>query len=93
MIKQILKTVLAGILAGIAFFILPLFLLRVFAFFILIGVVFKLLGAKRRGWHHREMHLKFKNMNETERKEFMENFGNRCGSYFKHSKTNNPVNA
>lgn len=81
MIKQILKTALAGILAGLALFILPFFLVRVFVFFLLIGAIFKLMGGRRRGMHHYAFAHKFQHMSEEDRKAFMSRYGNRCGGY------------
>jgi hypothetical protein len=90
MIRQILKTALAGILAGLALFILPFFLIRVFVFFLLIGAIFKLLGGRRRGMHHYAFANKFHHMSEEDRKTFMAKYGSRCGSYgmYKETETN-----
>ncbi len=85
MMKQFFKTVLAGILAGLALFILPFFLIRVFIFFLLLGAIFKLMGGRRRGMHYRYAYAhKFHNMSEEERKAFMSRYGNYCGGYPMH---------
>lgn len=82
MIKQFFKTVLAGIMVGLALFMMPFFLMRIFVFFFLIVGAFKLLGFGR---HRREMRLafaqKFNNMSEDERKVYLQKYGNRCCGY------------
>lgn len=51
MTKQILKVVLAGALAGAALFIMPFLIIRLVVFFLLISLIFRLVG--RRGhWQH-----------------------------------------
>jgi len=61
---------MAGILVAFALIILPVFLIRVIAFFLLIGAAFRLLGFGRGyRWRH-----KFKNMTEEERETFKQKF-------------------
>ncbi len=85
MTKQFLKTVLAGIMVGLALFMMPFFLLRIFLFFMLIAAAFRLLGFGR---YRREMRYAFaqryQNMSEDERKAFKQKWGNRCCSYPEH---------
>lgn len=76
--KQFFKTVLAGFLAGVALFVLPFFLVRVFVFFLLIGAIFKLMGGRRRGMHQYAFAHKFRHMSEEERASFMKNYNGRC---------------
>ncbi len=82
MTTQIFKTVFAGILAGIALFMLPFFLLRAAIFFLLIGAIFRLLGGGR---HRRFGHMRhayahrFQHMSEEERTAYKHRYGNRCG--------------
>lgn len=80
MATQIFKTVLAGILAGIALFMVPFFILKVLVFFLLIKAIFRLMGGGRgRGhWRYAYAH-QYKNMSEEERSAFMQKYGNRCG--------------
>jgi hypothetical protein len=83
MTKEVLKTVFAGILAGVALFMIPFFLIKVIIFFLLIKAIFRLLVGKRR-WHGGGMRMafvqKYNSMSEDERKAFMEKYGNRnCG--------------
>ena len=76
MTKEILKTVFAGILAGVALFMVPFFIIKVIIFFLLIKAIFRLLGGRRRwqgAWAH-----KYKIMSEDERKVFMEKYGKGC---------------
>ncbi|MDI1233306.1 MAG: hypothetical protein PSX81_03380 [bacterium] len=91
--KQFFKTVLAGFLAGVALFILPFFLVRVFVFFLLVGAIFKLMGGRRRGMHYRYAFAqKFRNMSEDDRNAFMQKHGNRCGYYNEQVNNNNENN-
>lgn len=86
MTKQILKTILAGILAGAALFIMPFFLLRILVFVLIIGAVIRLLGGGRRRWHGRGRYAfaeKFNNMTEEERVAFKQKMQDRCGYYRK----------
>ncbi|MEO6302186.1 MAG: hypothetical protein ABIP51_03330 [Bacteroidia bacterium] len=79
MITQILKTVLAGILAGVVLFMMPFIILKVLIFFLLIKAIFRLMGGGRRHhWRYAYAH-KYQNMSEEERKAFTQKYGNRCG--------------
>lgn len=81
MTKQILKTILAGVLAGAAFFLVPFFLLRVIVFALIIGAVFRLLGFGRHRFAGR-MNLAFaeklRNMSDEEWAAFKQRPGNSC---------------
>lgn len=80
MTKQILKTVLAGVLAGVALFMMPFIIIKVIFFFLLIKAVFRLMGGGRRHSHWRYAYSqKYQNMSEEERAAFMQKYGNRCG--------------
>ncbi len=72
---KILKTIVAGILVGTAIFLMPFFLLKLFAIIVLLKLSFRLLGCGRRGRfaHH------FKNMTEEEKSAFLKSCGNACG--------------
>jgi len=88
MIQQLLKTVLAGVLAGVALFMMPFIILKVLIFFLLIKAVFRLMGGKRRShgrWQYAYAY-KFKNMSEEDRAAFIQKYGNRCGWNAKHDK-------
>ncbi len=93
MTKQFFKTVLAGIMVGLALFMMPFFLLRIFLFFMLIAGAFRLLGFGR---HRREMRYafaqKYQNMSEDERKVFRQKWGNRCCGYDAHQMPSTPTN-
>ena len=79
MISQILKTVLAGILAGVAIFMMPFIIIKVLIFFLLIKAIFRLMGGGRRHhWRYAYAH-KYKNMTEEERTAFKQKYGNSCG--------------
>jgi len=52
---QILKAITAGILAGIAIFLMPFIIIRVFIILLIIRLIFRLFGGGRRwrrGGHH-----------------------------------------
>lgn len=94
MTTQFFKTVLAGILAGLALIMMPFFLIRMLIFFMLIGAAFRLMGF---GKHRREMRYafaqKYKNMSEDERKAFMQSYrGHGCCSPRMHDVPSTPVN-
>jgi hypothetical protein len=80
MIKQILKTVLAGVLAGVAIFMMPFLFIKVLVFFLLIKAIFRLMVGRRHHhhWQYAYAH-KYKNMSEEERAAFQQKYGNRCG--------------
>ena len=82
MTKEILKTVFAGILAGVALFMVPFFIIKVIIFFLLIKAIFRLLGGRSR-WHGMRTAWahKYKNMSEDERKAFTEKYGKGCGNW------------
>ena len=85
MTKQILKTVFAGILAGVVLFMIPFIIIKVLIFFLLIKAIFRLMGGGRRHAQMRYAYAqKFQNMSEEERSAFMQDKakhwgGNRCG--------------
>lgn len=61
-----LKTILAGVLGGLAIFLLPFFLLRLLAIVILFKLAFRLLGFSRgRMWKER-----FMNMTDEQKAQF-----------------------
>lgn len=89
MTKQIFKTVFAGILAGVAIFMMPFIIIKVLIFFLLIKAIFRLMGGGRRHAQMRYAYAqKFQNMSEEERRAFMQDNakhwagsrwgGNRC---------------
>ena len=83
MTKQILKVIAAGILAGIALFLMPFILLRIVAIFLIIRVMFRLLGGSRHwkarhGGHHfyPAFARRWQHMNDDEKKSFREKMEN-----------------
>lgn len=86
MFIQILKTVLGGILVGIALFMLPFFLLKGLIFCMLIAAAFRLFAGRRDGYRYAYAH-KYKNMTDEERA----NFQRQCG-YHHHGWNNGPEN-
>lgn len=71
MTKEFLKTILAGILVGIALFIMPLFLVRLMIIFLLFKMAAHLLGFPGFRKHHAHFH----NMTEEQREAFRKRFG------------------
>jgi hypothetical protein len=95
MAKQIFKMILIGILAGVALFMAPFFLVKIFIFLLLIGAIMRLWwGGGRRhrgGWGGYQFAYadKIRNMNEEEYKAFKEkmnssscNYYHGCGGYY-----------
>lgn len=82
MTKQILKTILAGILAGAALFVMPFFLVRILAFIMIIGAIIKLLsGGRHRFRKHYAFAEKFENSTAEEKEAFREKMQRHCRSY------------
>jgi hypothetical protein len=82
MTAQILRTIAAGILAGVVFFMIPFFIVKVLVILLLIKAIFRLLGWRRKHWRmHPAYAHKYHNMTEEERKAFIQKYGNRCGWY------------
>jgi len=73
MTKELLKTILAGILVGIALFIMPHFMLRILVIFALFKMAAHLLGFG--GW--RRHHERFHNMTDEQKEAFRKRFGSR----------------
>jgi hypothetical protein len=83
MIQQILKVALGGVLAGLALFIMPFVLMKLVIFFLLLGLIFRLFGGRKR-WYYRhafyrinpqkkqEYAQRWRSMNEEERSSFIQ---------------------
>lgn len=95
MIKEILKSALAGVLAAIALFVLPFFFLRMLVFFLLVGAIFRLMGGRRRGMHRYAYAHHCRSMSEEERAAFIQKYGERCGTWHmpKNTETKNDTTA
>lgn len=80
MTKQVLKVIAMGILAGTAIFIMPFFIVKLIVFFLITGLIFRLLGKGghwRRGYGiDRKKRYAFAkrwhSMSGEDRKSFME---------------------
>ncbi len=76
MTTSIVKAIAAGLLAGIALFLAPFFLIRVLLFVLIIGLIFRLVGGRRRWhrgygfWHNPEYVRRWHSMTDEERKAF-----------------------
>ena len=79
MIKEVFKTILAGIFVGTALFLMPFFLVKVLVIFMLIKMAFSLMGhgCCRGHFSHR-----YHNMTEEQKEAFRKKFGGRecCSS-------------
>jgi hypothetical protein len=80
MTKQIFKTALAGVLAGVLLFMMPFIIIKVLVFFLLLRAIFRLMGGGRHRarWKHAYAH-QFQNMSAEERHAFMQKCGRACG--------------
>ncbi len=84
MTKQIFRVVLAGILAGLAIFIMPFLIIKTVIFFLLIGAIFRLVGGRGGRWHRGDwgsgidpqkryaFAKRWQSMDTSERKSFMD---------------------
>lgn len=85
MIQQLFKVIVGGILAGIALFLLPFLLIRLLIVFLLVGMIFRLFGWRKRRWHHHHHSFygidpqkryayaqRWRNMSNEERTQFMQ---------------------
>ncbi|MBS1575633.1 MAG: hypothetical protein JST09_10055 [Bacteroidetes bacterium] len=81
MTTQILKTIAAGILAGVALFLVPFIILRVFVVLLIIRLIFRLFGGGRR-WKHGGHHFypaftrRWQHMSDEEKKTFRDKMQN-----------------
>ena len=83
MTKELIKTIAAGMLAGIALFLMPFMLLRILAIFLIIRIIFRLTVGRRRwtnGYGARHFYPAFarrwQHMSEEEKKSFREKMEN-----------------
>jgi len=78
MSNRVLKAIGIGLLAGTAIYFAPFFLVRVLIFFLIIGLIFRLFGWRRRWyrgygfWHNPAYARRWHSMTDEERKAFME---------------------
>jgi predicted lipid-binding transport protein (Tim44 family) len=82
--RSILKPIIGGVLFGAALFFIPFFLLRVAAFFIIAGIIFRIFAGKRRfGSRFRQHRLaladNIRNMSEAEYEKFRNEIPHGCG--------------
>lgn len=83
--RQLIKTILGGVILGTALFFLPFFVLKVLVIFLLFGLVFKFFGRRKgyrgyrgpSGWAFAD---KIRGMNDDEYSAFKERMSHsRCG--------------
>ena len=80
MITKIVKAIAAGILGGIALFLMQFILLRILAIFILIRLIFRITGSGPRHWRggpagsyfYPAFSRRWQHMNEEEKRSFRE---------------------
>ncbi|WP_460949339.1 hypothetical protein [Spirosoma daeguense] len=95
--NTLLKSILAGLLIGVALFIMPFFLLRFFVFLFIIGLLFRLFGGgRRRGWGRRWGHGpmpafadRIRQMSDEEYDAFKQRYSGNCyrNDFSKENKT------
>lgn len=76
--RGILKPIAGGVLLGAALFFIPFFVLRVIAFLLIVGLIFRLFSGRRRfGRHFGDRRFAFadriRNMSEEEYQNFKTN--------------------
>jgi len=82
--RGIIKPIVGGIVLGAALFFIPFFLLRVVAFVIIVGAIFRLFAGRRRfGRGFNEHRLAFadniRNMSDEEYQKFKSEMPYGCG--------------
>jgi len=83
MIKEILKTILAGVLVGGALFFMPFVMVKIIIILLVFRLAFKLLGFGHRGyWMH-----KYNNMTDEQKAAFKAKFGKKCCGHHDTPKT------
>ena len=82
--NPLLKSILAGLLLGLALFVMPFFLIRLALFILIVGALFRLFGAGRfrRGWGHGYGHMpafadRIRQMSDDEYTEFKQRYKGR----------------
>lgn len=95
--KSILKTIIAGALAGVALFFMPFFLLRVFGFFLIAGTFFRFFigHGLRRGFGpgmRPAFADKIRSMSDEEYNQFKQNAQQHCGKNTYAQETTSTVN-
>jgi len=84
MVKEIFKTVTAGILVGLALYIMPVILVKILLIFILFKIAFRLMGF---GWRHHAHRHQYYNMTDEQKEAFKKKFASHgCCSNEKSSK-------
>ena len=83
--NQVLKTIIVGALLGAAIFAAPFFVLKVLAFFLIVGLFFRIFKGRRYnhrrgwkgswGWTYTD---KIRSMSDQEYQEFKENYRQHC---------------
>lgn len=89
MFTQILKTAIAGILAGVALFMMPFFLLKVVVVIFLLSASFRLLGGRRRRRFQYAYAHQYHKMSDEERAKFRNEFHRCYGGNTQQDTTNN----
>jgi len=76
MSNQLVKVIVAGILGGVALFLLPFSLIRVVVFFLIVSTIIRMFrphGWRRGGfgpWHDHRYSDRWRNMTDEERRAF-----------------------
>lgn len=83
--NNLIRSILAGLLLGVALFVMPFFLVRLVFFFLIIGALFRLFGGGRRGWgrgrgfgYTPAFADRIRQMSDVEYAEFKQKYQGRC---------------
>jgi hypothetical protein len=79
--SQVGKSILIGVLAGAAFFVMPFFILQMVIFFMILNLLFRVSGwGRRRGMHRFGPAFadRIRAMNDDEYAAFKQQFGRGC---------------
>jgi hypothetical protein len=100
--NNLLRSIAAGLLLGVALFIMPFFLVRLVIFVLIVGALFRLFGGRRfwrgwgPGWGYRRDYAftdRIRQMSDEEYSQFKQRFGQgRWGDYNAPKETGKPDN-
>ncbi|MVM32674.1 hypothetical protein GO755_21715 [Spirosoma sp. HMF4905] len=102
--NNLVRSIAAGLLLGLALFIMPFFLIRLVVFFLIVGALFRLFGGRRfrrsgwgsgRGYGYMPAFAdRIRHMSDEEYNQFKQRFerGGRCGDYTSQKAAENPTN-
>ncbi|WP_461147046.1 hypothetical protein [Spirosoma pulveris] len=97
--NNLVRSIVAGFLLGLALFIMPFFLIRLAFFLLIVGALFRLFGAGRfrRGWGRGYGHMpafadRIRQMSDAEYTEFKQRYRGRWSDASDQGKSENTPN-